>query len=191
MPTLLSDPPQTFYLVLIGVVLVTGALAGRNQDRRSAIRFAVAGAVLLVFFLIDALSESPREEAVRKVTAMADAASVPDPDRFVEHVSQSFDYNGKNREDLRQSTAWGEVRARHARIAVWGFGRDAFERISDTEVEIGFYAKAQTPEGQFLARYVKSRFVKDPDGQYRVKTMRFYNPADRGINTEEPIPGFP
>jgi len=191
MPTFLSDPPQTVYLVLIGVAVGTGVIAARRQDRKSLVPFAVALGVLLLVYLLDRVGESPREEATRKIYEMAEAATAADGDRFVEHVSKSFDYRGADRERVRKSGAWNEIKSRHARVAVWGFGQDAFERISDAELEIGFYAKAQTPDGQAVLRYIKARFVKDPDGQYRVKTMKFFNPAENGLKSDEPIDGFP
>jgi hypothetical protein len=191
MPTFISDPPQTVYLVLIGAAVVTGVIAARRQDRKSFVPFGIALGVLLLVYLFDRVGESPREEATRKVQAMAEAATDADPDRFLEHVSASFNMYGADRERLRKSGAWEVIRSTHARVAVWGFGQDAFERLGDTEVEVGFYAKAQTPDGRFVTRYIKARFVKDPDGQYRVKTMKFYNPAENGLNSEDPIPGFP
>ena len=190
MPTFLSDPTQALYLVLIAVPVVAAVPLARNQDRKSLVRFLACCAPLVVVFLLDTLIESPREEATRKVLAMADAATAIDPNRFVEHVSSSFSVNGKNREQLRASSIWSLIRGHNARVAVWGFGHDAYERLSDTEVEVGFYAKGEAPSGVLL-RYCKARFVKDPDGQYRVKGIRFYDPAGRGLNAEEPIPGFP
>ena len=48
MPTFLSDPPPGLYLILIAIAVVTGAIAARNQDRRSLTRFGVAAGVLLL-----------------------------------------------------------------------------------------------------------------------------------------------
>ena len=192
MPTFLSDPPQAVYLVLIGAVLVTGVVFARYQDRKRLRPLGVALGLLLLVYLLDSLFESPREEAVRKVQAMADAATAADPNRFIEHVSPSFSYRGAKREKLKTSAAWDHIRANHVRIAVWDFSRDAFEQVSDTEVEIGFYAKAQVPSGGAMVRYIKARFVRDPDGQYRVKTFGFYDSAEHGLNQEvDPPPGFP
>jgi hypothetical protein len=191
MPTFLSDPPPAVYLVLIGAVLVTGVIFARYQDRKRLRPLGVALALLGLVYLIDRIFESPREEATRKVEAMAEAATAADPTRFVESVSPSFQYHGADREKLKASGAWHLIRSNNARIAVWDFSRAAFEQISDTELEIGFYAKAQAPGRGALVRYIKARFVKDPDGQWRVKTFGFYNPAEHGLNQEEPIPGFP
>lgn len=189
MPTALSDPSQALYLILVVVAVITGAVWVRNKSRSNLINFGIALAVLAVLFVIDRLVESPREEASRRVQAMADAATAANPDQFVEHVSSSFDYRGKDRDAVRASAAWGLIRQHNARVAVWGLGRDDFQQVSDSEVEIGFFAKAQTPSNEGLGRYVKARFVRDPDGQYRVKTMKFFELID--TKKEEAIPYFP
>jgi hypothetical protein len=192
MPTILSDPPWALYLLLFAVALVFAAVAARNQDRKSLLRFALASLPLLLLFLCDRRFESPREEATRKVQAMAAAATdPPSPDRFVENISASFNEKGKTRDAIRNHHVWDLVRQFHARVAVWGFGRDAFEQVSEGEIEIGFYVKADSPQATgFVMRYARARFVKDSDGQYRVKSIKFYDPA-QGMDREAPIEGFP
>lgn len=193
MPTILSDPPWAVYLLLAAVVLGVAAVAARNQDRKSLIRLGLAALPLLLLIPCDRLFESPREEGTRKVMAMAAAASdPPQPDQFVENISPSFEVNGKTREQLRTHPIWNTVRQFQARVAVWGFGHDAFEQVGDTEIEIGFYVKGESPQTSgMVMRYARARFVKDPDGQYRVKSIKFYDPATGGLNKEEPIAGFP
>ena len=63
--------------------------------------------------------------------------------------------------------------------------------LSDTEIEFGFYAKGQA-SGQpgAVLRYIRTRFVKEADGSYRMKSMKFYS-LENGNRVEEPIPGFP
>lgn len=191
MPTFLSDPSQAVYLILIAVPVVAAVPAARNQDRKSLVRFGLCCLPLVLVFLVDRLVESPREEATRKVLAMAEAASAADGTRFVEHVSPSLTVNGKNREQLRTSGIWNMIRGYNARVAVWGFGHDRYERISDTEIEIGFYAKGEAASGGQLWRDCKARFAQETDGQYRLAGIKFYDPTGRGQNAEEPIPGFP
>jgi hypothetical protein len=123
--------------------------------------------------------------------AMAAAAMAADPDRFLEHVSTSFQMQGKNREQVKAMPAWGMIRTLRARIAVWGFSPDTYQEISDKEIEIGFYVKAETASKDGMAMWeARARFVKDPDGQYRLKTLKFYNPAEGGLKAEVQIPGF-
>lgn len=190
MPTFLSDPTQALYLVLIVIPVVAAVPVARNQDRKSLVRFLACCTPLSFVFLIDRLVESPREEATRKVLAMAEAASAADGTRFVEHISASFSVNGKNREQLRASPIWSTIRGHNARVAVWGYGHDTAEDVAGGDLEIGFYAKGEAPSGVVL-RYCKARFGKDPDGQYRLKGIKFFDPTNRGLNAEEPIPGFP
>lgn len=193
MPTFLSDPTLATYLVLFAIVLIAGGNAARNQNRKSLLGVGLAILPLLLLFLCDRFFESPREEATRKVKAMAAAAAdPPHPDQFIENVSPSFNEKGKTRDALKTHHVWDVVRQFHARVAVWGFGHDAFEQISDTEVEVGFYVKADSHQTSgFVMRYARARFVKDPDGQYRVKSIKFYDPATGGLNQEAPIEGFP
>ena len=194
MPTFLSDPPQSFYLLLMAGLVVTAAITARYQDRKTLVALVVASSLLLLFFLLDRSFESPREEGVRKVQAMADAATRADPGRFVENVSERFEMKGgATRERLKTSGAWNLIRSYRAKVAVWGFDTDAYHWINDQEFELGFYAKASAGDGSggMVMRYARATFIHDPDGQYRLKTVRFYNPAENGLRAEDPIPGFP
>jgi hypothetical protein len=107
----------------------------------------------------------------------------------MEHVSESFDEGGRGKRDLQNSPAWNLIRQYQARIVVWDFNRNSYKEINDAEIEIGFRAKASDPEGRFIEKYVKARFVRDGDQQWRLKGIKFFNP----LNPEEaaPIPGFP
>jgi hypothetical protein len=192
MPTALSDPSLALYVILIVVAAVTGMMWSRNRSRSNKINFGIAAAALIALFLIDWFVESPREEASRRVREMAAAASdPPNPDRFVENVSESFSHNGKGREAVRTSGAWDLVRQHNVRVAVWSLDRSEFQQISENEIEIGFYAKAESPrEIPELWRQCKARFIRDPDGAWRVKGIKFYSPGVSG-RQEDPIPQFP
>ena len=191
MPTALSDPSQALYFVLFLAAVATAVAWYRLRSRRAAIALAVALVLLLALILVDQLVESPREEATRKVQAMADAFSAHDPSRFVEHVSPSFMANGANRDKLKTSDIWRLAKQHSLRGAVWGFERGDATMTGDSEIEIGFYAKGEAGDGKFVLRYIRAAFVREADGQFRMKGMKFYNPADRGIKAEDPIPGFP
>ncbi len=101
MPNFLSDPPFLLYAILFIGFVVAGAVWYRLRSRKSLIAVTAIGALLGVLILIDRFVESPREESVRRVEAMAAAATARDPTRFVEQIAKSFAYNGKTREDAK------------------------------------------------------------------------------------------
>ncbi len=191
MPDWISDPSPTVYLVLFVFVVAAGVVWLRRRNRRTLVLLIAAATLLGLVFLIDRLVESPREQATQAVKEMAAAATAANGNEFVRHLSDQASIQGAGKEKVRNSGAWGLVRQYKARVSVWDFGHDSYRRISDSEIEIGFMAKAEAADGGFVMRYVVARFVRDPDGQYRVKTVKFYNPADRGMNVEDPIPNFP
>src|SRR5262249_25495090 len=62
MPTVLSDPSPTLYVILGALVIIFGAIAARRQKRSDVINFAIPAVLLLALFLIDRAFESPREQ---------------------------------------------------------------------------------------------------------------------------------
>lgn len=186
---MLSDPPRSVYIVLIVVTLILAARLFVWQTRRALWQALIPGGLLAALYMTDHFIEAPREEASRKMEAMAAAATASNPTGFVEHVSQSFDEGGRRKSDLAGSPAWGMIKQYKARVAVWGFTRNDFREICDTEIEIGFSAKGAVPDGQYIEKYVKARFVQDGDKQWRLRAIRFYNPLKP--EEESPIPGFP
>jgi hypothetical protein len=194
MPTFLSDPTQGFYLALIAFAVVTGVIFAKRQDKKSALPFGVALLVLLLVFLGDKTGESPREEAVRRAMAMADAANDKNPDAFAEHVAESFEYIGgqtpvkKTRSELKASGFWSMLRQFNVRVTAWDFARSDVKEIDDTSVEIGFMAKGEA-EGKPYPVYIRATFKKQGDGAMRLTKFSTFNP----VKHQEPlqIPNFP
>ena len=196
MPELLSDPTPTFFIVLGIFTLIAVGVWWSQRSRRSLIGVAISLSLLGLFWLCDTLFESRREQATRQVEALAEAATQHDANAFVSHLSDSFTMNtsrggSANKEAVRKSAAWGMMEAYNVRAAVWAFDRNTYKSINDNEFEIGFMAKGALPDGKFMERYARAFFVKDPDGEYRVKSIKFYDPLDGGMNSESPIPQFP
>jgi hypothetical protein len=189
MPTWLSDPSNATYLVLVIFAVVAGVLWARNRDRRSLVVLLVAAALFGLVFLCDRLWESPREEAVRKVREISEAVNARDANKLLANVSDSFRYHNAKKADLRKLTDL--ARQYNVSTAVWDFDRSRVETLSPTEIDIVFDAKADVRDvGPFL-RHFKTRFVKDPDGQWRVQTFTPYNIARQERGGEEAIPQFP
>src|SRR5690242_16619154 len=127
MPTFLNDPPDTLYLVLFAVVVVTGAVAARNQNRKSLIPFGISLAVLLGLYLLDRLNESPREVGVHQLKEMERAANDRNADAFASHFADTFEYKGVGtarkitREQIRGGHLWDLLRQHNVTVATWDY----------------------------------------------------------------------
>ena len=198
MPPIISDPPPAVYLVLIACVVVTGAIAAQRQNRKSAIAFGIAVALLLAVFLIDRLFDSPREEAVKGAQAMSAAADAHNPDAFVSHFADTFVYHGEGapqpatRSELKASPFWGLLRQLNIHVAVWNFSRDDVTMIDNDTVEIGFMAKGERRGGTMSEQaqlYIRATFKRQSDGKMRVTEFRTFDAVDHRKSFN--LPGFP
>lgn len=187
MPVFLSDPSSTTYLVLAALVIVTGAVAARWQDRRRVGLFLACLLLGGALYLVDRLYASPREEAVAGVGDLLDAVNQRQPDRFLANVSDSFDAKGLKKADLRRAVDL--ARRFDARVVAWNFDRNrvAYLEGSPPGVEVVFDAKAEGPGGT-VPKHVRATFVRDPDGKYRLKSFATYNIVNK--KDEEPVPGL-
>ncbi|HJZ54395.1 MAG TPA: hypothetical protein VKE74_05530, partial [Gemmataceae bacterium] len=183
MPTFLSDPTQSFYLILVAFVVVAGVIAARNQDRRSLITLAVALGAFLLVGLIDILVESPREGAVRAAQEMGHAADAKNPEAFVVHLADTIEYTGgqqpvkATKEQIRNSGFWSLLRDHNVRVTTWDYSRADVKEIDANTVEIGFMAKGEA-DGKPYPVYVRATFTRQPDGKMRVTKFATFNPAN-------------
>ena len=190
MPTFLSDPSSTFTFLLLLVAVVAVGVWYRYRDKKSRnLMIAVLGSYRGTARDRSGLRKSARTGGTEG-SGNGDRGDKQNPDGFLKHVSDSFDAYGANKAQLRKAPAWGLIRQYHAKITAFNFQRNLFKEIGPNEVEVVFTAKA-TAESGLLMRYCQSRWVKESDGEWRLKSVKFFNPADGGMNKEEPIPGFP
>jgi hypothetical protein len=195
-PTLLSDPPDSLYLVLIALAVVTGAVAARKQTRKSLIVFGVAAVLLLVVFLIDYTVESPREGAVAGVKAIEKGANARDPEAFVAPVADTLEYKGAGpaqtftKAQFRSAAFWQFLSAnRTISVNTKGFDRADVVEIDPNTVEIGFVGQGSDGTTT-LPFYFRATFTRQPDGKMRMTKLASFDFASR---TAKPvsIPNFP
>jgi hypothetical protein len=193
MPTFLSDPTQGTYLFLIACAVIAAAVAARRQDKRSAVAFAVSLTLLLAVYLIDRSTESLREEAVRRATAMGEAANARNPDAFVEHLADTFEYTGaaqpskKTKGDVKANLFWNRLREHNVRVTTWDYSRAAAKEIDPSTVEIGFMAKGEV-DGKPIPFYIRATFKKQSDGAMKLTALRSFHPTNH--NEPATIPSF-
>ena len=191
MPLPLADPSPTFYVLLSLLAVVAGGLAARFQTRGHHLRAGVAVALLVGLFLCDTLAESPREEAVRAVRELAAAITARDQTGFLARLSESFDYKGRKKADFGNAGWWAEARRLGVTATVSGFDRDktVYQEVSGVPaVLIAFDGLGSLPDGVRMPRHFTARFVRDPDGRYRLQTFTPFNYIRKG--EEEPIPNL-
>jgi hypothetical protein len=186
MPTWLSDPESTTYLLLLVLLVVLSGIWFRNRNRAVGIAAAIVGALALTLLLCDHLVESPREEAVRKIEAMRVAFNAKNWNQFAEHVSPSFDSNGMSKAGLKSKFEFGTTFG--TSISIWGLERD-FVKSGTNTIELGFDAKAELAGAPPYPKHFRMVFVRDPDGQYRAQSFKTFNIVQKQV--EEPLPGGP
>ena len=190
MPTALSDPSQTLYLILVVVAIVTGAVWFRNRSRSSRFNFGIAAAVLAALFLIDWFFESPREEAVSRIQQISTAINERDFERMLTHFSESFNYRGKDKAYLRTAPMRDIVTRENVGTAVWDFTRDQVEHPGPNEIVIGFMGRGDGNTGRFAA-YFRVTFVKEANGEWKVRTFEAYaDPLQRANQPPINVPGL-
>lgn len=189
MPPLLSDPPLTLYVLLAGAALVAGFVWAKVRGRRALAGAGALGGLFLLVLAGDFLVESPREEAVRRTRAMADAANRRDWAGAFSHVSDQFQFKGYTKAAFRakvEPLATGQT----ATIHFTAFGRDEVVYQPGGAVKIGFATQVDSPQipGGRGAVYVEAVFGPDPDGGVRMRSFEVYDFIQR--KTVFPVPGL-
>jgi hypothetical protein len=198
MPTFLSDPPFTVYLLLALLVFVTGGIWSSNRNRKSLCAFVGALGLLAAVLLLDFLFESPREESVRRIQAMMKAANERDTEAFVSHVADTVQYRGESanpmtltRDQIRKAGFWNALRQFNVRVAAWDFSRSDVKELGDNRIEIGFLAKGEAvAEGKQFPVYFRATFSRQADGQMKLVELASFEPMKRQ-NAPMSIPQFP
>jgi hypothetical protein len=178
MPTALSDPSPTLYLILIIVALVLAGVWLRRQSRGDLIRFLIAIGALLAVYLIDRFCESPREEASRKIEEMAQASRDKKWDDLFKHVADSFKYNGPSgieidKKGLREKLKLVEGIPEFKGAVILDMHRADYRVIDEKTATVGFLACAK--DYPVKRWFVIATFAKEPDGQWRMTDFKGYD----------------
>jgi hypothetical protein len=142
--------------------------ARRDAHRRLAVPpivLAVLAVLAGVYFLLDRLVETRREQITRKLHEMAAAVRARDVDRIFAHFSEQFSVQTRagrrNKADFRS-----DVEANLDRITdlvVWDV------QFPDDSGRVNFRVNPKGPQVDGLQVTVRSEFVLDPDQQWRLR----------------------
>jgi hypothetical protein len=181
-------------LAAVGFVMLVAWV----QNRKRLWLIGVGTVVVLagLYYLLDRAVETDREQVERKVEEMAAAVRPRNVEAILRNVSDRFNRGGRDKASFRQwvSAHIGLVEE----VKVWDFGRpDDFlgtvplpgEATPAETIRVTFLAKASG--GMAMggpANPCEARFIRDPDGQWRMLDFQVFNPVI--TNQPEAIPGL-
>jgi hypothetical protein len=138
MPTALSDPSPTLYLILGVLVVILGAVVVRRQRRSDLINFLIPAALLLALFVADRMFESPREQVVVTIREMETATQNKKHAEVFKHVSKDFKYRSLDKAGLEEKARMVEVLPNWEGIKVIDLNREGFVKKDANTIEQKF-----------------------------------------------------
>jgi hypothetical protein len=134
------------------------------------VALALLGLLALGTFLADRLVETRREQIGRKLVEMAGAVRARDAGRIFQHISEQFRHESYNRDTFRRSVESALRNNLVNEVIVW-----------DVKVGEGggveFMAKPRGGvAGENVGFPVFAEFVRDPDGQWRMRGFTVFKP---------------
>ena len=197
----LFEGRPTVYVILAAVAVLL--FVAWVQTRKRPWFYAAVASLALVglYFLLDRLVETDREQILRKVEEMSAGVRERSVDRIFANVSEQFHLNGSGRAAFRQladrALRTGEV----TDVTVWDFAfpEDFRTRVRRTGTagapeqdgaRVSFMVKPQGPRLGAPFFRCDATFVRDPDGQWRLFTFQLFQP---GVDSNQPfqIPQLP
>jgi hypothetical protein len=174
--------------VYLFLALVAAAILGLWWHRRHRGYLKALGVVALAalaYFLLDRMIETPREKVANAIRDMADAANERDVDRLLRHLSDDFSYRGIDKKTFREraKSALVGFDIRNVSTKNLRFLKD--DRDAGT-MTVRFDAFADNNRVNYRMLPCEADFVREEDGEWRMKTIRFYHPVQS--DQEESIP---
>jgi len=168
----LYEGRQAVYLVLACLAVLFVALWTRNRKRRWLYLAAVPLVLIGVYFLLDRLVETRREQIGRKLNEMAAAVRARDVGRILDHTSERFRWEQGSSPDkatfrrkVEEAVRTGLV----SEVVVWAIEPNA------EPGRVTFMAK---PKGASVPDHpgfpCEAEFVQDLDGQWRMARLAVF-----------------
>jgi hypothetical protein len=202
MPNWLADPPFSLYVLLLVAAIIPLFAAfflrtpaqKRNQKQKKPSTKSILAAISATAFLLllalkacDKFVESDREQIERKLKEMSEGVRDGNLDRVFVHVSESFRYGSWNKAQLREEGQRARQSQLLTEIPIWALSVHEIGKDDATATaDFGVKAKGQgIAENQLNCR---ARFVRDPDGEWRLQGFELYLPP--GFKDVFQIPRF-
>jgi hypothetical protein len=183
------------YVVLVATAWVLFGAWWQTRKRYWLYGMVAFLALAGLYFLLDRLVETDREQIVRKVNEMAAGVRERNVDRIFAHVSEQFRLSGSDRAAFRQLAERAIRNGQVTEVKAWDFlFPDDFrgtERrtVGGTQqevqvVRVQFRVKPEGPALNTAGFLCRATFIRDPDGQLRLLDFQLFNPL---VDQNQPI----
>jgi len=179
-----SRPSVYILLFLVGCVLLV--LWWQGRDRRRVLAAGAVAGVALLYFLLSLVHETDRTQIFRKMNEMKEAVNQKDLKRFLAHVSDDFQAYGMNKKALREETASAIDRFGISNASISDLKLDELDK-ENGRATVSFRGAADNNRTARLAIPCKAKFVRDKDGQWRMKSIAFYKPLVDNLDPWNPF----
>ncbi len=175
----LFEGRPTVYLILIGAALLLVGMWTRDRKRGWLLGVGLLGLLTLSYFLLDRFVETAREQITRKLQEMAQAVKARDAERIFAHISDRFQFQGRNKGRFRGYVEGVMRSGGVTELVIWSVN------VPDNSGVVRFRAK---PSGNLVGTNVgypvRARFVKESDGEWRLESFEIFNPF---VQAETPL----
>ena len=166
----LFDGRPAVYVTLAVLAVLGVALWWRDRRRAWIVALGVVGVLAAVYLLLDRLVETRGEQITRRLQLIEKAVKAGNAEQVVQQFSTQFDYHGIRRDAFRERVA-ARLKDRFVEdLTIWEV------RFPDDSGKVFFKAK---PKGGVVGDnpgfQVRADFVKDADGQWRMRTFEVFN----------------
>jgi hypothetical protein len=186
MLTWLVDHISILYWPLLFAALAAAAFWWSTRKRGALLTLAGIAAVAALVFLISLVVDTDRKRLTRALEAIAQGMTEKPPVSLFQHISDRFNAPFLVSHTTRQWTKADLRRVLKPVSKSWNIDRVVikdleFQTLTDKEAKITF---AALPVGDFtaLACPCEALFVREDDGQWRMTSLRIFNPF---VNTTD------
>jgi hypothetical protein len=172
----------TVYLLLATAGVLFAGLWWRDREPNWLMGAGAALLLIVVYFLLDRLVETGREQIPNNLQAMARGVKERRADDVLAHVSERFELEGLDkkafaeavREALKQRVV-DDLYLTAIEFEKWppDEGQPARVSFNTTAKNVRAYGG----QGDALVR-CEAEFVRDPDGRWRMKGLKVFSPPN-------------
>jgi ketosteroid isomerase-like protein len=182
----LFEGRQAVYVLLFLAGCVLLVLWWQRRDRRLLLAAGAVAGVALFYFLLSLVRETDRTQIFRKMDEMKEAINQKDLKRFLAHVSDDFQAYGMNKKALREETESAIDRFGISNASIKDLAIEELDREKGW-AKVSFLGTADNSRTARVLIPCDAEFVREKDGQWRMKSITFHKPYADSLDPWNPF----